>query len=532
MKVWCLSPNLLISIFIINLNVLPAWGYDTLSEARQYIEQYYLNPVPDSVLNASTIDAMVKGLNDPYSEYFTAEEYQEFLNSINMKFCGIGIYMEIVPEGVKVTSVVKGSPAENAGIIAGDIITSAGGVSLAGMNSDDVSNYIKGPEGSKVTLSVKRGNDMMTFTVTREEITLPTVEGEILDNHIGYIKISSFGDNTADEFKQTLESVNGRNPDCYIIDLRDNPGGYMDTAVNLAGYFIGDRKALIVKDKNGNEYDYYASDMGMMSKPVIFLINNYSASASEILSGAVKDYGKAFFVGNKTYGKGVAQSMFPLSDGSVLKLTVESFYSPLGKTINNAGISPDINTGDADSLDSAVLLSGKCTSADKTGYIKIDKGGKTFEIDIKKAATKDYYNSFMAIINGLSSSDTVSIGGNSGYTKAGFDVKSHPYMLLYPGCRETALLQNVSPDKKFTVTFTEDIDRSSITDSSIKVIDASTGEDVKCSIDFESGSSVSVKPLENLKNGGAYYIIVNSGIKSLPGEILKEGTVTKAVVSK
>ncbi len=334
-----------------------------LDEARTIIKTKYVNEVPDSVLNAPTIEEMVKGLNDPYSQYFSKQEEEDFINSIDNKTYGIGIYMEIIPDGVKVKNVIENSPASEAGLNDGDIIVSAEDKSLAGLTSEQASSYIKGEEGTVVNLVVKRGTSNINFNITRRAVSIPTVEGKILNDNTAYISISSFGSDTAELFTKKLQELKAKNPESYLIDLRNNGGGYMGTALNIAGNFIGENLAIIVENKQGKRVGYLAQDNGnTIDKPVIFLINEYSASASEILSAAVKDYKKAFFIGTTTYGKGVAQQIFTLSDGSSLKLTVEKFYSPKGNIIQKAGVSPDFNMENVDPLVIAELFSGKYKS--------------------------------------------------------------------------------------------------------------------------------------------------------------------------
>ena len=179
----------------------------------------------------------------------------------------------------------------------------------------------------------------------------------MLNDHTAYIDITSFGEDTAQLFTEKLQELRMKNPDNYIVDLRNNGGGYMISALDIAGNFIGANPAITIEDRDGQKTRYLAEDKGStIDKPIIFLVNQYTASASEILSAAVKDYGKAFFVGTTTYGKGVAQQMFPLSDGSSLKLTVEKFYSPMGNVIQKVGISPDFEVKDVDSLSSCRII--------------------------------------------------------------------------------------------------------------------------------------------------------------------------------
>lgn len=487
-----------------------------LEEARQTIKDNYVSEVPDSVLNASTIEDMVKGLNDPYSEYFSKQEQQDFVNTIDNKMCGIGIYMDIVPEGVKVKSVIGNSPALEVGIKAGDIIISANGTSLAGVTLKQAPSYIKGEEGTSVNLIIKRGDSQLNFTVTRREISIPTVEGDMLNDNAAYIQVSSFGSDTSGLFTQKLQELRMKNPQFYIIDLRNNGGGYMSTALDMAGNFIGEKRAIIIENKQGKKTGYLASDKGsIIDKPVFFLINENTASASEILSAAVKDYNKAFFIGTTTYGKGVAQQMFPLSDGSYLKLTVEKFYSPKENVIQKTGISPDFKVENVDSLAVADLFSGKCrNNADKTGYVKVTAGGKDFEINLNTAKDEAHWAAFKYIVNTVSK-DNVYIGTKDGWSKVPEDYFNNVYKFFYGNLKALDSASNVSKNKTFNVTFNKSVDEDTAKNNlDIEIIDVETGERAAFDIKKVDDKKVNLIPKEELKSGDTYYVKVKDTIKS------------------
>lgn len=501
----------------ITFSVQAAASSSLLEEARQTIKDNYVSEVPDSVLNAPTIEDMVKGLNDPYSEYFSKQEQQNFVNTIDNKMYGIGIYMDIIPEGIKVSSVIDGSPALEAGIKAGDIIISANGTSLAGMTAkQDPSSYIKGEEGTTVNLVVKRENSQLNFTVTRREISIPTVQGKMLDDNAAYIQVTSFGSDTSDLFTQKLQELKMKNPDCYIIDLRNNGGGYMSTALDMAGNFIGENRAIIIENKQGEKTGYLASDKGsVIEKPVFFLVNENTASASEILSAAVKDYNKAFFIGTTTYGKGVAQQMFPLSDGSYLKLTVEKFYSPKGNIIQKTGISPDFKVENVDSLAVADLFSGKCRNdVDKTGYVKVTAGGKDFEISLNTAKDEAHWAAFKYIVSTVSK-DNVYIGTKDGWTKAPEDYFNNVYKFFYGNLKTLDSVSNVSKNKTFDVTFNKNVNIDTVKNNAdIEIIDADTGERAAFDVKKVDDKKVSLVPKEELNSGDTYYVKVKDTIKS------------------
>jgi len=333
---------------------------DPLTAGKQIISQNYINEVPASQLEqADDLKSLVESLGDPYSAYFTEKEYDDFKNSINNTFSGVGMQIDKTDEGIVVLSVFDETPAKSAGIMAGDIILDADGHDLTSASSEEAVSFIKGDAGTMVQLEIRRGGSTFKLSVERKQITLPTVEGNILDDHIGYIKISSFGEKTSEEFNGVLSKLKVSGADSYIVDVRNNSGGYMDVVFDIAGHFIGDETVLVTRNRAGKSTVYTASGKDdLISKPVIMLINRYSASGSEILAAALKDNKKAYLIGETTYGKGVAQSMYRLPDGSYLKLTTLRFMSPSGNEINKVGVKPDMvvqddQTGGNSSLDEA-----------------------------------------------------------------------------------------------------------------------------------------------------------------------------------
>lgn len=367
---------------------------DVINEVKSKLQGNYYTKVSDAVLQSTTLDDLFKALNDPYSAYFTSQEYDDFLGTVNSSFTGIGISVEVVAQGVKVTTVYDKTPAKTVGIKIGDIITGADGHALAGATTEEAVSYIKGEAGTSVSLVILRGTSTLNFTVTREQISLPTVIYKVLSNHIGYVQINVFGDKTTSEFKAAIDSLKKKKVDSYVIDLRSNPGGYLETALEIAGFFIGDKTAMQVKSNDSDNFDLYAYKQPyVIDKPVTFLTNEYSASASEVLSAAVKDYKKAFFIGKKTYGKGVAQQIMELSNNDWLKLTVFEFLSPKGKTINHVGVSPDLKVDETlasqDPVKVAQVLYSGALQKNKAKLIKLVLNGTTFYIDTNVFTNKD-----------------------------------------------------------------------------------------------------------------------------------------------
>lgn len=391
---------LVFNLFIINTKATATDTDTALNIIKQIIREDYIEEVPNEVYNAQSIDDFIKQLGDPYTKYFTAKEYTYFKDQIDMKFVGIGVHIEMVPEGVKVVSLIEGAPAEATGILQGDIIISADGTSLAGLSSEEAVGLIMGEEGTIVKLKVKRGENILDINVIRKEIKTPTVVGNMLNNHIGYIQLESFGNETPKEFNEILQGLKNQRADSYIVDLRNNPGGYMNAALDIAGYFIGNKTAMVVEDKKNNreklagfKHDY------LIDKPVVFLINEYSASASEILAAAVKDYDKAYFIGTNSYGKGVAQSLYEFTDGSALKTTTLRFLSPFGNVINKVGISPDLKIEDMEPLLAAELLLGNSKNTPIKGrYIGVELDDKNFQINLNDIKNDEYWDAFEFIL--------------------------------------------------------------------------------------------------------------------------------------
>ncbi|MGI5921551.1 MAG: S41 family peptidase [Syntrophomonadaceae bacterium] len=322
---------------------LAAFAQDNIApEVKEIISHYYVDVPAAGVLQAATVDGVLAALNDPYSEYFTAQEYQDFIASLDEEFCGVGIYINLVSDGVEVVSVIKDSPAEAAGIKSGDIITRVDGKTLAGMASEEAAALLRGPAGSRVQLTIKRDHRTFAVSVTRRQIDVPTVTGELIKGHTGYIDIKTFGVNTGVEFGKVLEDLNRQGAKNWIIDLRDNPGGYLDSACEVAGYFIGNQTLIKMQTRDGWMDLPAVSRAKTIDKPVTILINENSASSAEVVAAAVKDYNKGTLIGKNTFGKGTIQKIFELSNGDVLKLTVARFYSPQKHEINHVGIAPDL----------------------------------------------------------------------------------------------------------------------------------------------------------------------------------------------
>lgn len=316
---------------------------DTLKNFRKEIDKVFLGEIDEQKVLDETIKGYVKGLDDEYSEYMTKEEWDEFQSAALGNYVGIGIYMTTDNNGnVIVLAPIKGSPAESAGLETGDIITAVNDENVLGTSSDDVSNKIKGEAGTEVKLTVLRDNEYIDMNVKREEIKVYHVEEKMLENNIGYMNLATFDEGCSDEFREKYQTLKNQGAKSLILDLRNNTGGLVDEALKIADMMIEkDKTLLITVDSKGNKEIDKAKEDPIVEGDIIVLTNEYSASASEILVGALKDNGRAKSLGTKTFGKGVIQNVFFLNDGSALKLTVNEYFTPNETKINKVGIAPD-----------------------------------------------------------------------------------------------------------------------------------------------------------------------------------------------
>ena len=321
-----------------------------LTELQTIIDKKYLfeDKVEVEKEESGIYNGFLFGLNDPYAVYYTPEELASFMDETNGSYCGIGAMVsQDRKTGVStIIRVFEGSPAEKAGIRPGDIIFAVGDTEVTGMDlTIMVNNYIKGEEDTNVEITVYREDtgEYVDLTVTRKPVDVQTVTGKMLDDEIGYISVIEFDKVTDAQFKQKIEELNTQGMKKLIVDLRNNPGGELNTVVSMADYVLKDGgRILTVADKEGAEVVYDAKDGHSLEIPMVVLVNGNSASASEVFTGALKDYEAATVVGTQTFGKGIVQTLFPLSDGSAVKLTTNHYYTPNGHDIHGEGIAPDV----------------------------------------------------------------------------------------------------------------------------------------------------------------------------------------------
>lgn len=319
----------------------------TLQTFKTMINQLYIGDIDEESMLEGAIKGYVEGLGDPYTEYLTKEEMEEFTEETNSEYVGIGVYVgnDTVNNTILVVGVMKSSPAEEAGIQIGDVIEKIDGVAYTGKQLDEATKVLKAEEGTTATLTIRRDNEEKELTVVRRKITVQHVASEMLENNIAYIQIDSFDANVASSFEEQITSLMNNGATGIIIDLRNNGGGIVDEATGIADLFLDKGETiLITKSKKENNEEETKSERVPIVKdiPVVILVNEATASASEILAGALKDNYGATIIGKQTYGKGVIQTLYTLTDGSGIKITTEEYYTPNHNQINEVGITPDI----------------------------------------------------------------------------------------------------------------------------------------------------------------------------------------------
>ena len=311
---------------------------------KTILDKYYLNDIDEDKAVEGALEGYVSSLGDSYTEYIPKDEMEDYKNNLMGNYVGVGIYMaqNSKDNTIVVLSPIKYSPAEEAGIQPGDIIKKINGVEYTGADMTAAANSIKGEEGSTVTLEIQRGQEIKTFEIIRKKITTNPVVSEKLDNNIGYLEVTSFDEDTAENFKAKFEELKTQGITSLIIDLRNNGGGLVEQALKIADYIVPKGKDLLVTvDKDKNEKVEKSEEDVLIDMPIVVLVNENSASSSEILAGALKDLNEATIVGTTTYGKGVIQQLLTLKSGAGLKVTVEEYYTPNRTKINGVGIEPN-----------------------------------------------------------------------------------------------------------------------------------------------------------------------------------------------
>lgn len=316
-----------------------------LESIKSIIEKNFVLDYDKNKLMDGAAKGMVEALGDPYSQYFDKEEYKSFEEQTTGKYAGVGLLVTVNPDDnlIEVVNAFKNSPAAKAGIKPGDKIVKVDGQDVDGNSLDKAVAMMKGDKGTKVKVTVLREgqSQLLEFELVRDIIKIQTVEYSMLEGNIGYIRLTSFDEDSDKDFEAAIKDLTKKGMKALVFDLRDNPGGRLDVAVSIADKLLGKGLVVYTMDKNGNKDTYY-SDAGKINVPLAVLVNGNSASASEVVAGAIQDSGVGTLVGTKTFGKGIVQSVQEFRDGSALKLTTAKYYTPKGRNIQGTGLEPDV----------------------------------------------------------------------------------------------------------------------------------------------------------------------------------------------
>lgn len=319
--------------------------YQKLISVKNFIKGNYLRDTEEQDFQDGMLKGLVASLGDPYSNYWTEEEFKALNANLSGVLYGVGITVTAAEDGtVLIIAPIKDGPAEKNGIMPGDKIVEVDGTSVIGQTLTEVTNMIKGELGTEVTLTISREGEEKTseYVLTREKIKLETVSYDKLDNGIAYVNLTEFSTQSGKEFKEIMKKVTGDSSKGVILDLRSNPGGSLSACVEIADQLLGEGLIVYTEKKGGILEDEYFSDGNFMDLPMVVLVNGGSASASEILSGAIKDHERALLIGETTFGKGVVQTVKDLPDGDGITLTISEYFLPNGENIHGKGVEPDI----------------------------------------------------------------------------------------------------------------------------------------------------------------------------------------------
>lgn len=332
--------------FLAQMNIALPFGMSNTAKIRQIeemLDTYYVEDYDKELAEELMYTGLVAGVGDPYTYYLSADSLAEQVEKNSGHFVGIGVEIYAGDDGyIVVSSVTPGGPAEAAGILAEDKITEVDGESITGKTAADVSSLVKGEEGTDVTLTIFREStgEVLEKTVTRQDIQVKTVSWSMMDDNIGYISITNFRENTYSQFKEALDTLEAEGMEKLVLDLRNNTGGLVKSAHEIGEELLPEGIMVYTMDKEGNREDTLCDDV-YNDVPMVVLVNGSSASAAEILAGAIQDTGRGELIGTTTFGKGLVQRLFTLPDGSGLNVTIQKYYTPNGTSIHGVGITPD-----------------------------------------------------------------------------------------------------------------------------------------------------------------------------------------------
>ena len=338
---------------------------DKLEEINKYIDDKFIFDTDSDTLSTAMLKGYISGLGDRYSAYYTEEEMEQVLQSLDGGYYGIGVQVEQQEDGsLRIVDVYSNSPAKESGLEAEDLIVGVSGIDVEDMELETITSYIKGAEGTYVELTIRRGTTEFTVQVERRDVSKDTVHYRMLEDNIGYLQLTSFDEVSLEQLTGALLDLTGQGMTSLVLDLRDNPGGLLTSVVDIADIFLPkDEMVLYIEEKDGTQTEYRTENDASYDGPMVVLVNENSASAAEVLSGALKDYERATLIGTTTFGKGIVQSYYNLSDGSGLKITTAHYFTPAGHDIHGVGITPDIEV-EQEATDEDQTSSGSDTAGD------------------------------------------------------------------------------------------------------------------------------------------------------------------------
>ena len=406
-------------VLALTLALSPMAGAITVDEAREMLRENYIDEIPEEILALPTIEEITNALGDPYTYYMTAEQYAAFQSDMgDTNVVGIGVMVEKTGDGLLVSGIAPDAPAEWAELQVGDLIVAADGTTIQEAGSPDaLAALITGEAGTDVTITILREGRELELTLTREAVVFPTVTGQVVDDHIGWLSCSSFGETSGAYFEEYI-TAEDEAADRWVVDLRSNPGGSATAVIQAVGYVLGNYDVAYVVDRQGSLSVWRPNPFpveipGLIQEPLVVLVDGNSASASELFAAAMRDYGYGLIIGTRTFGKGIAQNVFELSDGSAFKITTNRYYSPNYVTPDRSGVLPHLVV-DANLADEvARLLCGTAEEQASEDVLVLQLAGQTWYVHREEAVSEAYAPAFAELLSAIAPNTPMTLDGKA-----------------------------------------------------------------------------------------------------------------------
>ncbi|MCZ8520800.1 MULTISPECIES: S41 family peptidase [Paenibacillus] len=504
-----------------------------LEMVRMCLQNNYLYEVPADILRMGSIEDIIAAVQvqfgDPYTRYMTAADYETYLGRINREYAGIGTFIQGASGGLVITEVYPHTPAQEAGLLAGDVIKAVDGAILAGMPEAEASALLRGEPGSIVHLSVQRGDQTIEIPVTREYIDLPVVTGALLDGHIGYIRIATMADDTTEQFLSASDSLTQEQPDSYILDLRGNTGGMVLPAVEIADFLLPPGSGMIQLStrQDWNALESASGPLWDPGKPVFLLVDRLTASAAELLASSLQENHAVYTLGETTFGKGVSQLHIPLPEGGVLLLTDMEFLGGVsGESYNHIGLKPDLSLASLPAEDwvkiAEMLLHPEAGTKD--GDLRLRLGSQQLQLSGESLRLEQNTAAFRHLLQ-QAEPGSVEIRSGAAWIQAGGAALEKRWPLYYPGFKDMGTLEQVPLDKTFHVVFSQSMNPDSVMADRVRLTEKETGHAVPVEVSWSRADELHVVPAEPLKAGTAYWLAIQPPMQSAQGSPLKSGAV-------